>query len=374
MKAGWELEPWNNVLEIRSGRNQKGVLDPNGQYPIIGSAGKIMGYANNYLCDEGTTIVGRKGTINNPLLIDTKFWNVDTAFGLIAGDRLNNKFLYYFCRGFNFEKFNKGTTLPSLVKKDLINIQIPIPPLEEQKSIVTVLDKAFSAIDQAKANIDRNIINAKELFQSKLNEIFSQKGEGWEKKKLGEVCMVERGSSPRPIKKFLTQSEDGVHWVKIGDVNEGDKYVRETKQKITKEGAKKSRFVDIGDFILSNSMSFGRPYIMDIQGYIHDGWFVLRLPKNINADYFWQLLASPYLKEQFNSLAAGAIVKNISGDLVKKALVPIPSIEEQEKIFLETEKIKMQTSNLIELYEHELNNLEEFKKSILQKAFAGELT
>lgn len=154
MKAGWELEPWNNVLEIRSGRNQKGVLDPNGQYPIIGSAGKIMGYANNYLCDEGTTIVGRKGTINNPLLIDTKFWNVDTAFGLIAGDRLNNKFLYYFCRGFNFEKFNKGTTLPSLVKKDLINIQIPIPPLEEQKSIVTVLDKAFSAIDQAKANID----------------------------------------------------------------------------------------------------------------------------------------------------------------------------------------------------------------------------
>lgn len=186
--------------------------------------------------------------------------------------------------------------------------------------------------------------------------------------------MVERGSSPRPIKKFLTQSEDGVHWVKIGDVNEGDKYVRETKQKITKEGAKKSRFVDIGDFILSNSMSFGRPYIMDIQGYIHDGWFVLRLPKNINADYFWQLLASPYLKEQFNSLAAGAIVKNISGDLVKKALVPIPSIEEQEKIFLETEKIKMQTSNLIELYEHELNNLEEFKKSILQKAFAGELT
>jgi len=98
--------------------------------------------------------------------------------------------------------------------------------------------------------------------------------EGWEVKALKDVCIVERGSSPRPIKNFITEDENGVNWVKIGDTKGVEKYIYKTNQKITKEGAKKSRFVDVGDFILSNSMSFGRPYIMKTQGYIHDGWFV----------------------------------------------------------------------------------------------------
>src|SRR5690606_31967538 len=124
----------------------------------------------------------------NPLYIETKFWNVDTAFGLIAGEELHPKYLFYFCLGFNFKNLDKGTTLPSLVKKDLEKILIPVPSIAEQFLIVTILDEAFAAIDQAKANIEKNIENAKELFQSKLDEIFSQKGEGWEWKKLGEVC------------------------------------------------------------------------------------------------------------------------------------------------------------------------------------------
>ena len=191
---------------------------------------------------------------------------------------------------------------------------------------------------------------------------------GWLEKKLGEVCVVERGSSPRPIKNFVTEDDDGVNWVKIGDVNEADKFVRSTRQKITKEGAKKSRFVDVGDFILSNSMSFGRPYIMAIQGYIHDGWFVLRLPNDINSDYFWQLLTSPYLKNQFNDLAAGAIVKNISGDLVKKANIPIPPLSEQEEIVEVLDKafaaidqakanIEQNIANAKELFQSKLNQI-----------------
>ncbi|MEE9337743.1 MAG: restriction endonuclease subunit S, partial [Methylococcaceae bacterium] len=239
------------------------------------------------------------------------------------------------------------------------------------KQIVALLDQAFTAIDKAQANIETNINNAKELFQSKLNDIFSQ---GWEERTLGEACVVERGSSPRPIKSFITDSDDGVNWIKIGDVGENDKYVRTTKQKITKEGAEKSRFVDIGDFILSNSMSFGRAYIMAIQGYIHDGWFVLRIPKEINSDYFWQLLSSPYLKNQFNQLAAGAIVKNISGDLVKKAIVPIPPLEKQIQIYEETDLLSKKIEEVVTKYETKLQNLEELKKSILQKAFNGELT
>lgn len=187
MKKGWSLKTWDEVLEVRSGRNQKEVLNPKGKYPILGSAGNVMGYADKYICEEGTTIVGRKGTIDCPLYIDTKFWNVDTAFGLIAGKQLSKRFLYYFCRNFDFKSLDKGTTLPSLVKKDLVKIEMPVPPLSEQQQIVHVIDQAFAAIDKAKANIERNLQNAKELFQSELNRVFSQRSEHWEEKTLPSI-------------------------------------------------------------------------------------------------------------------------------------------------------------------------------------------
>ena len=108
----------------------------------------------------------------------------------------------------------------------------------------------------------------------------------WSKKKLGEVCVIERGGSPRPIDAFLTDTEDGVNWIKIGDATSGSKYITSTKEKIKPEGVRKSRMVYKGDFILSNSMSFGRPYILGIDGCIHDGWLVLRDIKNTFTEYF----------------------------------------------------------------------------------------
>jgi len=285
-------------------------------------------------------------------------------------------FLFWWFKSVSDEIVDAGTglTVQGVKLPFIKKLQIPSLTLTEQKQLVALLDQAFAAIDQAIANLEKNIQNAQELFQSKLNDVFSQRGEGWVERSLGEVCIVERGSSPRPIKEFITDSKDGVNWVKIGDVGESDKYVTSTRQKITKKGAEKSRFVDVGDFILSNSMSFGRAYIMKIQGYIHDGWFVLRIPNSINPDYFWQLLSSPYLKNQFNELAAGAIVKNISGDLVKKAIVPIPPLDTQINIFKETELLSNKTEKIISSYSHKIKNLEELKKSILQKAFNGELT
>ena len=136
----------------------------------------------------------------------------------------------------------------------------------------------------------------------------------------------------------------------------------------------KSRFVGVGDFILSNSMSFGRPYIMAIEGYIHDGWFVLRLPGTINKDFFYLLLSSPYLKNQFIKLAAGAIVQNISGDLVKKAIIPIPPLNTQKRMAKELDAIALKVNSLEDIYIEKLNSLDELKRSILQKAFSGELS
>ena len=194
--------------------------------------------------------------------------------------------------------------------------------------------------------------------------------EGWQIKTLNEVCVVERGSSPRPIKSYFTTNPDGVNWIKIGDTEQDGRYVYSTAQKITPEGAKQSRFVKEGDFILTNSMSFGRPYIMKTSGYIHDGWFVFRLKDSLDTDYFYHLLSSPLVQNQFASLASGAIVKNISGDLVKKTKLPIPPLPEQQRIVAilddAFESIAIAKANA----EKNLQNAKALFESYLQGEFA----
>src|SRR5690606_36456183 len=144
---------------------------------------------------------------------------------------------------------------------------------------------------------------------------------------------------------------DGINWIKIGDTEEGGKYVYKTAQKITPEGAKQSRFVKEGDFILTNSMSYGRPYIMKTSGCIHDGWFVLRLNLEINSDYFYYLLSSNFVQSQFSRLATGSVVKNISGDLVKMVNLPIPLIEQQVVIVDKLLGLSKETQRLEALYQ-----------------------
>ena len=144
---------------------------------------------------------------------------------------------------------------------------------------------------------------------------------------------MQRGSSPRPIIKYITTSTDGVNWIKIGDMPHFGRIVTSTEEKITREGAKKSRLVKKGDLILSNSMSYGLPYIMGVDGYIHDGWFVLKdFEDTFDKDYLCNLLISSAIQNQYKRLAAGGVVQNISSDLVNSVSVSIPLMEEQKKI------------------------------------------
>lgn len=130
---------FDDVLIIKNGKNQKAVENPTGKYPIYGSGG-IIGHADDYLCNANTVIVGRKGSINNPIFVEEPFWNVDTAFGLEAKQEiLLPRYLYYFCKHFDFECLNKTVTIPSLTKGDLLKIKIDLPCIDEQQSIVDKL-------------------------------------------------------------------------------------------------------------------------------------------------------------------------------------------------------------------------------------------
>ena len=147
MREDWIEVEFNDVLEIVSGKNQKQVLSEEGQYPIYGSGG-IIGRAKNYLCEEGTTIIGRKGTINSPIYVNKQFWNVDTAFGLSPFPFLEKRLLFFFSIYFNFKKLDKSTTIPSLAKRDLLKIKFPLSPLPEQRAIVAKIEELFSDLDK----------------------------------------------------------------------------------------------------------------------------------------------------------------------------------------------------------------------------------
>lgn len=155
----------------------------------------------------------------------------------------------------------------------------------------------------------------------------------YETKQFGEIATIVRGASPRPIRNFITDDPNGVNWIKIGDVQPGSKYITSTNEKITQEGARKSRLVHPGDFILSNSMSFGRPYIMKIKGCIHDGWLAITgFEEYFMPDFLYHLLSSAPIQKVLAQRASTGTVKNLNADIVKALELPVPPLEEQQRI------------------------------------------
>ena len=162
----------------------------------------------------------------------------------------------------------------------------------------------------------------------------------WEWVRLGSVLEIARGGSPRPIQQYLTTDPDGINWIKIGDTDKGGKYIYKTKEKIRPEGVTKSRMVHSGDFLLTNSMSFGRPYILKTDGCIHDGWLVLSNRFDCySVDFLYYILSSPFAYYQFCDSVSGAVVKNLNSDKVSNALFPLPPLNEQRRIVQRIEEL-----------------------------------
>lgn len=139
-RGRFKVKRWKDILDILNGRDYKNVLVNKGGYPVYGSGG-IIARANDYICPAGTIIIGRKGSINNPILVNEKFWNVDTAFGIVPKETINKNYLFYFCKQYNFNRLNKATTLPSLTKQDLLEIEINVPDLEKQVKFSRFVDQ-----------------------------------------------------------------------------------------------------------------------------------------------------------------------------------------------------------------------------------------
>ena len=202
--------------------------------------------------------------------------------------------------------------------------------------------------------------------------------QGWQWVRLGEITSIARGGSPRPIQAYLTNDANGIPWIKIGDTQKNGKYINSTKEYIIPEGISKSRLVHKGDFLLTNSMSFGRPYILNIDGCIHDGWLVIsNLFKVLDNNFLYYLLSSNIIYVQFCTSVSGAVVKNLNSTKVADTIIPLPPLAEQKRIVERLEEILPLVDeygkNEEILSEMNQNLPKQIRQSILQYAVQGKL-
>lgn len=295
-----------------------------------------------------------------------------------------SKYIYYFVSQISFRQmaqiYMTGAVGQRRVpSKILENFEIPLPPLSEQKAIADKLDDSFAKIE----NAITNLINAKENLKLYKQSVLKSAFNGdllpntspthWEVKKLGEIFNIVRGGSPRPIKSYLTDDKNGINWIKIGDIETGSKYITHTKQKILASGLKKSRAVKAGDLLLTNSMSFGRPYISKINGAVHDGWLIFEPKIQISKDYVFYFFSSSDTYSKLSNLAVGSTVKNLQINFLENFEIPLPPLSEQNLIVAEIDRRFAIVDKTLNLIDKSIQNAKNLKQSILKKAFSGEL-
>lgn len=266
-----------------------------------------------------------------------------------------------------------GLTMASINTKILGETELSLPPLNEQHRIAS----ALTSIDNLIFSLGKQIKKKKDIKQGAMQQLLTGKtrlkgfSEPWVKRKFGDNATIQRGGSPRPIEAYLTTNRDGINWIKIGDVRPNDKFIRHTVEKIIPEGISHSRQVYKGDFILSNSMSFGRPYILDIDGCIHDGWLVIKDYSNTyDMDFLYYILSSDTVFEQYIAMAAGSSVKNLNKEKVANVMLFAPqSLAEQRAIATILNKM----DNEITALETKKAKYEAIKQGMMQQLLTGKI-
>ena len=259
---------------------------------------------------------------------------------IVLKGALDSSFLFHYLRG-QYDKLRRISsgdgTRGGLNLKMINSFEVPVPPLPIQREIVRILD-SFTSLE---AELEAELEARRKQYEYYRDQLLSFKhlsaGGGStdevEWKTLGEIMNISRGASPRPIQRYITDDPNGINWIKIGDVSENAKYIKSTKERITKEGAQRSRLLHKGDFILSNSMSFGRPYILDIDGCIHDGWISMSGFTNLLLpDFLYHILKSRNVQKYWKQKASTGAVSNLNADIVRGTIIPIPSKKQQQDI------------------------------------------
>ena len=329
----WDVTPISKCLSFGNGRDYK-HLD-SGIYPVYGTGGLIT-HINDFLYEGESVCIGRKGSIDKPQFHSGRFWTVDTLYYTHSFNDVIPKYVYYCFLCINWRSLNEASGVPSLSQRIIGGQYIRVASsVYEQRKIA----EALSDIDALIRELDTLLEKKRSIMQGTMQDLLTARrrlpgfNEPWKNIIFGNVVDIYRGGSPRPIDSFITTNPNGLNWIKIGDVRPNDKYITHTAEKIMPEGLPATRMVYAGDFILSNSMSFGRPYLLKIDGCIHDGWLAItKYESSFDKDFLYYLLGANFAYRQYTTLAAGSGVLNLNKKVVGDVELTVPMIDEQQAI------------------------------------------
>ena len=345
--------PLDEVANIANNARKpvKSSLRISGNIPYYG-ANNIQDYVEGYTHDGEFVLIAEDGSasLENYSIqwAVGKFWANNHVHVVNGKEKLNNRFLYHYLTNMNFIPFLAGKERAKLTKAKLQQIPIPIPPLPVQTEIVKILDALTALTSELTSELtlrrkQYEYYREKLLSEEELGKV------GFEWKTLGDVAKIQRGASPRPISQYITDEPNGIPWIKIGDTSLDSKYIENTAQKITIEGAKKSRILKSGDFVMSNSMSYGRPYILKISGAIHDGWASISDFENIlSSDFLYYYLSSNTVQNYWNGKINSSSVSNLNSDIIKSLPIPIPTLNIQIEIAKTLDKFETLINSITE--------------------------
>lgn len=379
MSAGWQTKRLGELIRLEYGKPLPDTKrKSNGKYPVYGANGE-KDRTDEFYHDKPSIIVGRKGSAGEINLTEEKFWPLDVAY-FVDFDKqvLELKFLYNLLDTLNLPKLAKGVK-PGINRNEVYSIEIKVPPLPEQKRIVAILDEVFEGIATAKTNAEKNLQNAREVFQSYLQGVFANPGEGWEVKKLGDMCeRITKGSSPKwQGVKYV--DKPGILFVTSENVGEYQILMDQPKYVEEKFNTKDKKSILMKGDVLTNIVgaSIGRTAVFNMEALanINQAVCLIRCdPTLLNNFYLTYLLNSPLFKQVLHDNEIDNARANLSLGFFSMLPVPTPPLSMQQEIVVRLDNFHVETKKLETIYQQKLANLEELKKSILQKAFAGEMT
>lgn len=368
----YKKRKWSDILTIISGKNQKEVASEDGEYFIYGSGG-IIGRANDYLCPANTVIVGRKGTIDHPLYVTEPFWNIDTAFGVVAGEELLPKFLYYFCLQFNFKELDKSTGRPSVSKSDLLKIEMPLPNIEEQARIVSRIEEMFSELDKGVETLQIIREQLTVYRQAVLKMVFASMNE---RKPIQEVSSLVTSGSRGWAKYY---SEEGVRFIRITDLTRDKiKLKNNAIQRVLlpEEAEGKRSRLQGNDVLISITADLGSIALVpeDIEeAYINQHIALVRFLNCHQGEFMAWYLKSDYGQKELLRNKRGGGKLGLGLDDIRNTSVPIVSDEVADEVVSEIESRMSVCDSIEQTVDTVLSQAEAMRQSILKKAFEGGL-
>jgi len=348
--------------------------NPNGKYPVYGANGEIN-RTDEFYYDKPSIIVGRKGSAGEINLTEPKFWPLDVSYFVTFDyqkDDLN--FIYYLLSNLELPKLAKGVK-PGINRHEVYAIAVPLlPPLPEQQRLVAILDEVFAALATAKENAAKNLQNARELFESVLQGVFANRGWGWEERKLTAVGITQTGTTPKTSDK--ENYGDFIPFIKPADIDiTGNGEIRYDNEGLSEQGLRNGRLMSTGSILMvCIGATIGKVGFVDREVSCNQQINALSVNKGFEPKFFYYALSTQHFFEQVMTSSAQATLPIINKGKWEILTVNYPkSLIEQRAIVAKLDALSAETKKLEAIYQQKLANLEELKKSVLRKAFRGEI-